>query len=89
MNAVCPGPVGDTGMMNADLDAASDRNATIQQFISASPLANAYGRMIRPEEVAQAILYLVSDAASMVTGTAIAIDGGKSLGVPPKQELRS
>ncbi|MBC7822258.1 MAG: SDR family oxidoreductase [Planctomycetaceae bacterium] len=84
VNAVCPGPVGDTGMMNADLAAAADRDTTIKQFISASPLANAHGRMIRPEEVAEAILYLVSDAASMVTGTAIAIDGGKSLGVPPK-----
>ena len=41
--------------------------------------------MITPEEVAQAILYLVSDAAAMVTGTAIAIDGGKSLGVPPTE----
>ena len=36
-----------------------------------------------PEEVAQAVLYLVSDAAALVTGTLIAIDGGKSLGVPP------
>jgi NAD(P)-dependent dehydrogenase (short-subunit alcohol dehydrogenase family) len=39
--------------------------------------------MITPDEVAEAILYLVSDAAAMVTGTAVAIDGGKSLGVPP------
>jgi NAD(P)-dependent dehydrogenase (short-subunit alcohol dehydrogenase family) len=83
VNAVCPGPVGDTGMMNADLAAAADRDATAQKFITASPLAKAYGRMITPEEVAQAILYLASDAAAMVTGTAIAIDGGKSLGVPP------
>ena len=84
VNCVCPGPVGDTGMMNADLAAAPDRDAAIQQFISASPLAKAHGRMIRPEEVAEAVLYLVSDSACMVTGTAIAIDGGKSLGVPLK-----
>jgi 3-oxoacyl-[acyl-carrier protein] reductase len=83
VNCVCPGPVGDTGMMNADLDVATDRDATILQFIAASPIARAHGRMISPEEVAEAILYLVSDAAAMVTGTAIAIDGGKSLGVPP------
>lgn len=83
INAVCPGPVGHTGMMNADLQAAEDRAAAVQQFLSASPLANAYGRMIEPEEVAQAILYLVSDESVMVTGTLIAIDGGKSLGVPP------
>jgi NAD(P)-dependent dehydrogenase (short-subunit alcohol dehydrogenase family) len=40
--------------------------------------------MITPEEVAEAVLYLVSDTAAMVTGTSIAIDGGKSLGVPAK-----
>ncbi len=84
INAVCPGPVGDTGMMNDDLDQARDRSAAEQQIIAASPLAQAFGRMSRPEEIAEAVLYLVSDAACMVTGTALAIDGGKSLGVPPK-----
>ena len=84
VNAVCPGPVGDTGMMNADLARAADVEATRQQFIAASPLARAHRRMITPEEVAEAILYLASDAAAMVTGTCIAIDGGKSLGVPPR-----
>jgi NAD(P)-dependent dehydrogenase (short-subunit alcohol dehydrogenase family) len=84
VNAVCPGPVGDTGMMNADLEAAANRQATAQAFIDASPLAQAFGRMISPEEVAAAVLYLASDAAAMVTGTALAIDGGKSLGVPPR-----
>jgi NAD(P)-dependent dehydrogenase (short-subunit alcohol dehydrogenase family) len=69
--------------MDADLAAAGDRQAATDAFISASPLAKAAGRMIRPDEVAQAILYLVSDAAVMVTGTAVRIDGGKSLGVPP------
>ena len=61
----------------------SDAPAAAQQVIEASPIARAHGRMISPEEVAQSILYLVSDAAVMVTGTMIAIDGGKSLGVPP------
>lgn len=84
INAVCPGPVGDTGMMNDDLDAALDRTFAEQQIISASPMAKALGRMTDPAEIAAAVLYLVSDAACMVTGTALAIDGGKSLGVPPK-----
>jgi len=83
VNAVCPGPVAHTGMMDADLAKAADPAALARQFIDASPLARAHDRMITPEEVAQAILYLASDAALMVTGTAIAIDGGKSLGVPP------
>jgi NAD(P)-dependent dehydrogenase (short-subunit alcohol dehydrogenase family) len=82
-NAVCPGPVSATGIMDADLAAAADQKAAEASFIAASPLAKAAGRMITPEEVAQAILYLASDAAAMVTGTALRIDGGKSLGVPP------
>ncbi|MGE5195253.1 MAG: SDR family NAD(P)-dependent oxidoreductase [Deltaproteobacteria bacterium] len=84
VNAVCPGPVEATRMMNADLDKAPDRAAAVQNLIAASPLAKAHGRMITPAEVAEAVLYLVSDASVMVTGTAVAIDGGKSLGVPPR-----
>lgn len=84
INAVCPGPVGETGMMNDDLDNAPDRTFAEQQIIAASPMAKALGRMTTPAEIAAAVLYLVSDAACMVTGTALAIDGGKSLGVPPK-----
>jgi NAD(P)-dependent dehydrogenase (short-subunit alcohol dehydrogenase family) len=83
VNCVCPGPVGDTGMMNASLREAADPQAAQQQLIAASPLAKAYDRMISPAEVAQAILYFASDASAMVTGTALAIDGGKALGVPP------
>ncbi len=83
LNSVCPGPVGDTGMMNEDLDQQPNREAAIRQFIKASPIARACDRMITPQEVAASVLYLVSDASLMVTGTAIAIDGGKSIGVPP------
>lgn len=84
VNAVCPGPVCETGIMDADVKKAVDPAATAQQMIDASPLAKAFRRMITPEEVAQAVLYLVSDAAAMVTGACLPIDGGKSLGVPPK-----
>lgn len=71
-------------MMNADLKKAVDPAALADQMIDASPLAKAFRRMITPDEVAEAICYLASDAAVMVTGTSVAIDGGKSLGVPPK-----
>jgi NAD(P)-dependent dehydrogenase (short-subunit alcohol dehydrogenase family) len=83
VNCVCPGPVGDTGMMNASLREASDPKAVARRLIAASPLASAWDRMISPEEVAQAIFYFASDASIMVTGTALQIDGGKALGVPP------
>ena len=85
VNCVCPGPVEQTGIMNADLGQQADPSAAADNYIAASPLARAWGRMITPDEIAESILYLVSDAAAMVTGTAIAIDGGKSLGVPPTQ----
>lgn len=84
VNAVCPGPVGDTGMMDETLSGEADPEAAYRKYVNASPLAAAWGRMISPEEVAGAIVYLASDAAAMVTGTCIAIDGGKSLGVPPQ-----
>jgi NAD(P)-dependent dehydrogenase (short-subunit alcohol dehydrogenase family) len=35
-----------------------------------------YSRLLKPEEIAGALLYLVSPAAGFVTGTAVAVDGG-------------
>lgn len=84
VNAVCPGPVGGTRMIESEIELADDRDAAIARLIAASPMAQGYGRMIETDEIAAAVLYLCSDAASMVTGTLIGIDGGKSLGVPPK-----
>ena len=85
VNAVCPGPVGETRMMDAGIAEAPDPQAFVDSVISASPLAHAHHRMTKPREVAESVLYLVSDASTMVTGTCLAIDGGKSLGVPPAQ----
>lgn len=82
-NAVCPGPVSATGLIDDAILAAADPQAATASFIAASPLARALGRMITPEEVATAVTYLASDAAALVTGTALRIDGGKSLGIPP------
>jgi NAD(P)-dependent dehydrogenase (short-subunit alcohol dehydrogenase family) len=86
-NSVCPGPVSGTGIIDGSLS-RPDRAASERRFIDASPLARAMGRMITPEEVAEATLYLVSDVAALVTGTALRIDGGKSLGVPPRSQGR-
>jgi len=83
VNCVCPGPVAGTDIMDADLAVQPDPQAAARKSISASPLAQSWGRMMTPEEIAEAVFYLVSDAALMVTGTSLAIDGGKSLGVPP------
>jgi 3(or 17)beta-hydroxysteroid dehydrogenase len=47
-----------------------------QEWAKTSPM----GRVAQPEDVAQAILFLVSDDASYITGAEIAVDGGYSAG---------
>jgi NAD(P)-dependent dehydrogenase (short-subunit alcohol dehydrogenase family) len=42
--------------------------------------SQAIGRMATPDEIAACILYLASDEAAFVTGTALEIDGGFSVG---------
>lgn len=83
VNAVCPGPVERTGMIDREVASSADPEGTRRAKIDASPLGAAFDRMSWPEEVAAAVAYLASDAAVMITGTVLAIDGGKSLGVPP------
>jgi NAD(P)-dependent dehydrogenase (short-subunit alcohol dehydrogenase family) len=68
VNAVCPGVI-QTPM----IDRFTHGEAQIQQqLIAGEPV----GRLGRPEEVAEAVVWLCSDAASFVTGQPLAIDGG-------------
>ncbi|HWL11235.1 MAG TPA: SDR family oxidoreductase [Planctomicrobium sp.] len=83
VNCVCPGPVAETRIMTDTLARENDADAAARRYLKASPLAEAHGRMISPWEVAGAIVSLCADSSSMITGTAVAIDGGKSLGIPP------
>lgn len=83
VNALCPGPVEGTRMMDADVLAAPDPEKRKREVIAACPMAKALGRMSTTEEMADAIGYLADPSAPFVTGAVLAIDGGKSLGVPP------
>jgi len=71
VNCICPGDT-DTAMLRSEarqLGEAEDR------FLSDSA-RRPLGRVGTPEEIAQAALYLASDAASFVTGAALVVDGG-------------
>jgi NAD(P)-dependent dehydrogenase (short-subunit alcohol dehydrogenase family) len=71
VNAVAPGPT-DTGMLDR-FTGNSDRKAALASTV---PL----GRIGKPEELARAIVFLASDAASFVTGQIVTVDGGKTAG---------
>jgi NAD(P)-dependent dehydrogenase (short-subunit alcohol dehydrogenase family) len=71
VNAVAPGPT-DTGMLDR-FTGTAERKAAL---MSSVPL----GRLGEPEEIAQAILFLASDAASFMTGQIVTVDGGKTTG---------
>jgi NAD(P)-dependent dehydrogenase (short-subunit alcohol dehydrogenase family) len=71
INCICPGRV-ETPWVAARVREYPDPEAAYREMAS----TQAMGRMGRPDEIAAAALYLASDAASFVTGTAFAIDGG-------------
>ena len=74
VNAVVPGPIA-TPMILRDDDPRT------RERLSATPL----GRIGEAEDVAEAVLYLVSDAASFVTGAELTIDGGQTIGISVPQ----
>jgi NAD(P)-dependent dehydrogenase (short-subunit alcohol dehydrogenase family) len=70
-NCVMPGAI-DTPMLRASINMAPDPGAVLAACAEAHPL----GRIGHPEEVAYAIAFLLSDWASFITGTTLAVDGG-------------
>jgi NAD(P)-dependent dehydrogenase (short-subunit alcohol dehydrogenase family) len=69
INAVCPGTI-NTPMV--DQMVASGQGEALKAIVKSIPM----GRVGRPEEIADAVLWLSSDAASYVTGQSISVDGG-------------
>lgn len=72
VNAVCPGPV-QTPLVDRILALQPD---LADQIIESIKAREPVGRMGRAEEIATAVVWLCSDAASFVTGAALPVDGG-------------
>jgi NAD(P)-dependent dehydrogenase (short-subunit alcohol dehydrogenase family) len=71
VNAVAPGPT-DTGMLNRFTGTPGNKAA----LASGVPL----GRIGEPDEIARAIVFVASKAASFMTGQIVTVDGGKTAG---------
>jgi NAD(P)-dependent dehydrogenase (short-subunit alcohol dehydrogenase family) len=71
VNCICPGDT-DTGMLRVEAQQLGEANDRFLAEAAKRPL----GRIGSPDEIAQAALYLASDASSFVTGTALVVDGG-------------
>lgn len=73
VNAVCPGAI-DTPLFRTSYENADDPERALAEIRERYAL----GRIAAPEEVAEAVLYLSGPGASYITGTALAVDGGRT-----------
>jgi NAD(P)-dependent dehydrogenase (short-subunit alcohol dehydrogenase family) len=72
INTVVPGPTETPGLKGL---APENSDEFLAQIASKLP----FGRLLRPEEVAAAVLFLVSDQSSGMTGSELAVDGGSTI----------
>jgi NAD(P)-dependent dehydrogenase (short-subunit alcohol dehydrogenase family) len=77
VNAVCPGYT-DTDLVRDSIAEVAGKtgraqDAVLDDYVKDAPI----GRLIKPEEVAAAVLYLCSPEAAGVTGTTLAVAGGE------------
>lgn len=79
VNAVHPGSTL-TPMMEANLgDTQEEREANYARRVAAHPLGAATGRIVLPEDVAKAVLFLSCEDSAFITGIDLPVDGGASL----------
>jgi NAD(P)-dependent dehydrogenase (short-subunit alcohol dehydrogenase family) len=76
VNAVCPGFT-ETDLLRRSVEAITAKTGRSEAAARVA-LANPQGGFVTPEEVAAAVLWLVSDAARSVTGQAISVSGGET-----------
>lgn len=78
-NVVCPGST-DTAMLDAMGDLPADHAALVRGSAETFKVGIPLGRVAAPEDVAEVVAFLASDAARHVTLQTVYVDGGASLG---------
>jgi NAD(P)-dependent dehydrogenase (short-subunit alcohol dehydrogenase family) len=78
VHAICPGYI-NAGLAEGYFESQADPAKAREQ----AGALHALGRIGQPEEVARAAVFLASDDASFMTGSALIVDGGFSAGLPP------
>ena len=77
VNAVCPGFTKTPLIEGAIETITAKTGRTADEALAGLARANPQGRLVQPEEVADAVMWLVGASASSVTGQAIAVAGGE------------
>jgi NAD(P)-dependent dehydrogenase (short-subunit alcohol dehydrogenase family) len=77
VNAVCPGYTETDIVRDAVANIVSKTGKTEAEARETLTARNPQGRMVQPEEVADAVLWLASPAAAAITGQAISVSGGE------------
>ena len=80
INAVVPGFIA-TSIFGSSMGMDADKAAELAKLVAArSGEANPIGRSGMPLDIANAVLFLASDASSFITGTHLTVDGGLTIG---------
>jgi NAD(P)-dependent dehydrogenase (short-subunit alcohol dehydrogenase family) len=77
VNAVCPGFTDTELVVRAAADIAANTGRSVEDARQALAANNPAGRLIQPEEVAEAVAFLCRPSASAITGQAIALACGE------------